>query len=83
MDYDYWLRIGKFYPAGVINDYLAHFRWYAKSKSGADYRRQLSEAFETASKHAGQSRWPLWLHRLNSWKIALTYDIIRLFKHAK
>ena len=80
MDYDYWLRIGKLYPAVFIDEYLADFRWHTASKSGSDYRRQLNDAYNTARRHAGDARWPIWLHRLNMWKINLSYDIMRLVR---
>ncbi len=83
MDYDYWLRIGKLYPPRFINEYLADFRWYTQSKSGADYRQQLIDAFNTAKRHASGKRWPIWLHKLNSWKITLSYDIMRLVRSAR
>jgi len=34
MDYEFWLRLGRRYPAGVIPGYLAAFRMYDASKSG-------------------------------------------------
>lgn len=83
MDYDYWLRIGKRYPARVINDYLADFRWYTQSKSGSDYRQQFIDEFNTAKKHADGKRWPIWLHKLNVWKIVLSYDIMSFFRSMK
>ncbi len=48
MDYDFWLRIGKKHPAGVINKYLASFRWYTDSKSGSLYKRQFRDEFNVA-----------------------------------
>jgi glycosyltransferase involved in cell wall biosynthesis len=80
MDYDYWLRIGKHYPAGVIRDYLADFRWHSKSKSGMDYRQQFFDEYNAAEKHAGGRRLALWLHKMNMWKIILSYDVMRLLR---
>lgn len=81
MDYDYWLRIGKLYPAGVINELIAYFRWYTHSKSGSDYKRQLKEAYETACKHAGKARLPLFFHKLNCLKIEFIYNIAKIVKN--
>jgi hypothetical protein len=78
MDYDYWLRIGKLYPAAFLNEYVADFRWHTASKSGSDYKRQRIDAYNTAKRHAGTRKWPIWLHRLNLLKITVSYDIMRL-----
>ena len=80
MDYDYWLRIGKRYAAGVIHEYIADFRWHTESKSGSDYRQQFIDEFNTAKKHANGKRWPIWLHKLNVWKIILSYDIMNFLR---
>lgn len=80
MDYDYWLRIGKHYPAGVIHDYLADFRWHNKSKSGTDYRQQFFDEYRAAKKHANGRKFALWLHKMNMWKIIISYDAMRLLR---
>lgn len=79
MDYEFWLRIGKKYPAGVINDYLANFRYYAKSKSGSVNKKQFQDELRLARKHSSTS-FPIFIHWLNYHKITSIYKFINLLK---
>lgn len=72
MDYEYWLRLGKKYPAGVINQYLANFRRYSESKSGSGYRRQFWHEWLVAAKYA----WKKWYGILTMILHCLTYILI-------
>jgi glycosyltransferase involved in cell wall biosynthesis len=79
MDYDYWLRLGARWPGRFIGRYLAAFRWYRASKSGADFRGQFREELKVAQDQAaGGYRWPIFLHRLNYAKIITAYYLLRL-----
>ncbi len=79
MDYDFWLRIGAKYPAGVINAYLANFRYHAGSKSGSVNKRQFQDELRIAKKYSGSLRLPILIHTLNYYKITTVYSILNAF----
>lgn len=76
MDYEYWLRIGAKYPAGVINDYLANFRWYEDSKSGQTFKKQFRQELNVAKVYAEDKKWPILLHKFNYYKIVGIYSVL-------
>ena len=80
MDYEYWLRIGCKYDAGVINEYLASFRFYAKSKSGANFTKQFKDELRLALKYGSKYPFSLLIHRFNYYKITWIYKLMRIFK---
>lgn len=77
MDYDLWLRMGKQSCGRFVDRYLANFRWYPQSKSGAGFTRQFQEELEVARRHGGKHRWPLFVHRVNYYKIITAYSLMR------
>lgn len=79
MDYEFWLRIGKKHPAGVINDYLANFRYYADSKSGSVNKKQFQDELRIAKKYSQGKALPIILHELNYWKIVIIYQTLDFF----
>lgn len=81
MDYNFWLRLGANWPGHFIDQYLAAFRWYPSSKSGAGFGRQFREEFEVARQIAsGRYRWSMFKHRLNVMKIVAAYNVMRIFR---
>ena len=84
MDYDLWLRFWRECPGTFLNRTIASFRIYETSKSGGQYRQQLSEAFEIAKRHAGD-RYPLELarHAVNRHMISSMYTVLRLLSPGK
>ena len=84
MDYDLWLRFWLECPGTFLNSAIASFRIYESSKSGGQYRQQLSEAFDIAKKHAGD-RYPLDLawHAINRHMISSMYTVLRLLSPGK
>lgn len=80
MDYEFWLRIGQKYPAGVINDYLANFRYYSDSKSGGVNKKQFQDELRLAKKFGAEYPWAMTLHQVNYYKITLIYQFLSLFK---
>ncbi|MCB9822875.1 glycosyltransferase [Candidatus Nomurabacteria bacterium] len=78
MDYEFWLRIGAKYPAGVINRYLANFRYHLDSKSGQEDKTKFQEEFVLAKKYSDGKKWPLILHKINYYKITWSYKIMTL-----
>lgn len=76
-DYEYWLRLGQKYPAGVINDYLACFRSYASSTSNPKYKEQFSEELRIVRCYT-TNRLILLTHYLNYLKIIGIYSLLRV-----
>jgi len=80
MDYDYWLRIGAKYDAGIIDDYLAKFRVHSGAKT-SDFLLHAKEGLYLSRRYAkSQNRKflaPLqYLHQLSA---ILGYSVLRLF----
>jgi glycosyltransferase involved in cell wall biosynthesis len=73
MDYEFWLRAGQRYPAGVIDGYLANFRMYDASKSGSLQNPQFSDELRVARAFSGGERLPIYLHQFNYFKIVAVY----------
>jgi len=57
MDYDYWIRIGKYYPTTAIaflkGKYLANSRMHRESKTTVLKERHYEECLETVKRHFG------------------------------
>ncbi len=59
MDYEFWLRLGRRYPAGVIAGYLANFRMYDASKSGSLQNPQFTDELRVAKAFSDGDRLPI------------------------
>ena len=79
MDYEYWLRIGKKYPAGIINEYLANFRYHTSSKSGGVNKKQFQDELRIAKKYGSNNNLSIALHYFNYWKIVIIYRLLNIF----
>ena len=79
MDYEFWLRIGINNPAGVIDSYLANFRYHTTSKSGSVNKKQFRDELRIAKKYSQGKTIPIMLHEFNYWKIVLVYRILNFF----
>ncbi|MEA3273357.1 MAG: glycosyltransferase family 2 protein [Patescibacteria group bacterium] len=80
MDYEFWLRIGKKYPAGIINGYLANFRYHPASKSGSVNKKQFKDELRLARKYGRGYPLATFLHSINYFKITGVYRILSLLK---
>ncbi len=81
MDYNYWLRLGRRWEGRFVDRYLAAFRWYTTSKSGAGFTEQFCEQLAVAKDSAaGEYRWRIFKHRINIIKIVLAYSVMRAFR---
>jgi len=80
MDYEFWLRIGQKYPAGVIDGYLANFRYHANSKSGGVNKKQFQDELRLAKKFGADYPLSVFLHKVNYYKITSVYKVLNLFK---
>jgi len=78
MDYDYWLRLGKKFKAGVIPAYLGSFRIVAKSKSSKGFVQQFKDEYSVAGRYT-QNPTILSLHRLHYNVVVLIYSIFKMF----
>jgi glycosyltransferase involved in cell wall biosynthesis len=76
MDYEFWLRLGRRYHAGVINAYLANFRMYENSKSGSLDNPQFEDELRVARQYAGDDVKVILLHRFNYFKITTIYNLM-------
>jgi glycosyltransferase involved in cell wall biosynthesis len=76
MDYEYWLRLGSRYPAGVIDACLANFRYHRASKSGSVDPRQFADELRIARAFGGEHRLALLLHAVNYYKIVSAYKCL-------
>jgi len=80
MDYEFWLRIGEKYEAGIIDEHLANFRYYATSKSGNVNKKQFQDELSLAKKYGSGYPLSITLHKINYYKITLIYKILNLLK---
>lgn len=80
MDYEFWLRIGQKYPAGVIPEYLANFRYYASSKSGSVNKKQFQDELRLAKKFGSDHPLAIFWHKVNYYKIVAIYQILNFLK---
>jgi len=81
MDYEYWLRIGQKYPAGVIDEYLASFRYYTSSKSGSATIEQLQDQVRLAREYGANYPASLLLNKVNHYKTICVYKLLARLNH--
>lgn len=81
MDYEFWLRIGRMYEPGILNDYLAGFRVYASSKTSSSFLKTFRREMEIARNYSS-SIVLNGLHRLSYLGIVASYHIIN-FPHRR
>ncbi len=78
MDYEYWLRIGKKYQAGFIDECLAGFRMHTQSKSSQNFVKQFHDELRIAKKYSVR-QWPIICHYLNYASILIGYKVLQRF----
>ena len=83
MDYEFWLRIGSKYQAGVIDSYLANFRYYPTSKSGSVNKKQFQDELRIAKRYGRKHPVSLLLHAGNYYKITTLYQLMNSISKAK
>lgn len=79
IDYDYWLRLGKKYKAGVINHYLSSFRITYSNKSSLSFVRQFQDEFNVAKKYTKNDLIIL-LHLFHYNLIIFIYSILKIIR---
>ena len=81
MDYEYRLRIWEHFEPLYIPEYIADFRFYQTSKSGAHFDKQFKDELRLAKKYARwKYKWSLFLHEINHHKVIFAYKILHLLK---
>lgn len=79
MDYDYWLRLGEKFKAGVINKYLASFRITPENKSTLGFVKQFKDEFDVAKRYTNNSI-IIFLHNLHYIFIIVAYLILKIVR---
>lgn len=78
MDYDYWLKLGKKYDPGFINQYLASFRMAPSSKSSKGFIEQFKDELEISKKYT-KNFLIIFLHKMHIKIITSVYTLINFF----
>lgn len=76
MDYDYWLRMSRYYRPHDLKIALSGFRFQSDSKSQTS-RVKLMREGDIALKQNGSSQLELFLHRLHSDLVLFIYKLIK------
>lgn len=82
MDYDNWLRLGRKYKPGFINEYLASFRIIPSSKSSTGFIKQFQDELEVSKKYTNNP-FIIFLHNLHIKLITAIYLILRFTNKQK
>jgi glycosyltransferase involved in cell wall biosynthesis len=77
-DYDLWLRLAALQDPLFLDEKLAAFRWYTRSKSGADFERQFEEDEAVFRRYAPVGGLLAMRKRLRRWQIVTAYRLLRL-----
>ena len=81
MDYEYWLRIWEYFEPLYIPEYIANFRFYQTSKSGAHFDKQFKDELRLAKKYAKwEYKRSILLHKFNYYKITRSYKVLSFLK---
>lgn len=75
MDYEYWLRIWKYYSLAFLDYHVASFRVHQSSKGSKYLSKQLKEGYNIAS-HFTNSSFMLFLHRIHDFVTFLIYKAL-------
>jgi len=74
-DYDYWLRLGRKYPLGIIWQPLANFRVHRTSKGKTGFLKQFQEDLAVVKRYTSNPVL-LGLHRLSNFAIIFSYGMM-------
>jgi glycosyltransferase involved in cell wall biosynthesis len=76
-DYDLWLRFSAEQDPLFVDERLAAFRWYTRSKSGADFEKQFAEDERVFLKYAPARTGLRLRKRIRREQITLAYRLLR------
>ena len=82
-DYDLWLRLSAQRAPLFIDEELAAFRWYMRSKSGADFERQFGEDEAVFARYAPSGAGLRLRKRLRTLQIVSAYRLLRALRVAR
>lgn len=82
LDYEYWLRLGKEYQPGFIDQYLASFRIGPKTKSSEGFVKQFKDEFEVSKKFTN-NKLVIFLHLLHFRLIITSYQFLKYISKFK
>ena len=76
MDYDYRLKLGRYFKPTVIPHYIANFRFYQTSKSGSYFFQQFKDQLRLAKKYA-DGKYPIriFIHSILYWRTIILYKL--------
>lgn len=81
-DYDLWLRLSALSAPLFLDEKLAAFRWYTRSKSGADFERQFGEDEAVFERYAPPGAGLRLRKRLRTLQIVSAYRLLRALRSA-
>lgn len=76
MDYDYWLRMSKYFRPHDLKVALSGFRAQPDSKSETSRSKLMAEGDLALAKN-GAKAWQLALHRIHSWVVRQIYNLLK------
>lgn len=76
MDYDYWLRLSKYYRPHDLRVVLSGFRAQPNSKSETSRDKLMAEGV-VALKANGAKNWEISLHKIHSDIVRITYNLLK------
>lgn len=82
-DYDLWLRLGQRSDPAYIDTPQACFRWYASSKSGANFETQFSEDALVSARYGGGRRSLRMRKRITNRLIVSAYRLMAAARKAR
>jgi len=82
MAYEYWLRIGRKYRPGILDEYLASFRVYSASKTSRLFLTTFRREMEIARRYSGSASLNA-LHYLNYLGISSMYLLMNALSRTR
>jgi len=76
MDYDYWLRLSRYYRPHDLKFILSGFRAQPDSKSETSREKLMAEG-NIALKRNGAKSWEILLHKIHSDIVRLVYNLLK------
>lgn len=81
MDYEYLLRLWKYFGPKVNNTYIANFRFYTTSKSWSYFFQQFKDQLRLAKKYAmWKYKLSILIHKIFYYRTIILYKLFSLFK---
>jgi glycosyltransferase involved in cell wall biosynthesis len=75
-DYDFWLRLQKFYSPIILSKTLSSFRIHKNSKGKKYFREQFEEELSVLQRYT-QNPFTFFMHRCHNWFVVFIYRLIK------